>query len=43
MVLIANDDKEFFAELSNQVTSRFQTNARIRFSPTLETQSQSSS
>lgn len=33
MVLIANDDEEFFAELSNRVTSRFQTSARIRFSP----------
>jgi Cdc6-like AAA superfamily ATPase len=33
MVLIANDQEEFFAELSNRVTSRFQTSARIRFSP----------
>ena len=33
MLLIANDQEEFFAELSNRVTSRFQTSARIRFSP----------
>lgn len=33
MVLIANDHEEFFAELSNRVTSRFETSARIRFSP----------
>lgn len=31
MVLIANDDDEFFADLSNRVKSRLQTSARIRF------------
>lgn len=33
LVLIANDDIEFFSELNNRVTSRFQTSARIQFSP----------
>jgi len=33
LVLIVNDDEEFFATLSNRVTSRLQTSARIRFTP----------
>lgn len=32
-VLIANDDDEFFSQLSGRVTSRFRTSARINFVP----------
>jgi orc1/cdc6 family replication initiation protein len=33
LVLIANDDDEFFAQVSDRVTSRLQTSERIHFNP----------